>query len=109
MMRGRRGGGEERRGLNRCEWVLADLTADLQEPLAHARAPELKKIGRRGAGIFLRGARIFLDAFLEDAYFFCARPTHFWKIRRAHSFPRAIADAGDSRSRARRRTPRRSG
>lgn len=113
MRRGRREeGGEERRGLNKCEWVQADLTADLQEPLVPARARPNKKIGRRGVGIFFGGARLFFGrVFGGERVFLVRAPPIFGKSGEHIFFPRADCrrDAGDSWSHARRRTPRGSG
>lgn len=94
MMKGRGGGGEERRGLNRCGWVPADLTADLQEPLAHARAPELKKNRAQGCRHFFGWGAHFLDAFLGDAYFFLCAPHPFLENQAS-----AFFSAGDCRRR----------
>lgn len=85
MMKERRGGGgEERRGLNRCEWVLQISRQISQEPLVPARA---RRFFNSGAAIFWVGRAFFGRIFGGAAFFFGVRPTHFWKIRRAHFFP----------------------
>ena len=86
MRRGRREeGGEERRGLNKCEWVLADLTADLQEPLVPARGPPDEKNRAQGCRhFFWWGAPIFWTRFWRRRVFFVRAPPIFGKSGEHH-------------------------